>query len=262
MSVIVIKGVSKKFKIPHEKRTTVFEHLVALVKRRLGYEEFWALKDVSFEVEPGEAFGIIGENGSGKTTLLRILARIMRPDTGSVIVNGRVACILELGTGFQTELTAKENVAIYAAIMGMTKRELTARYDAIIDFAELGRFEDMKLKNFSSGMYVRLAFSTAVHTDPDIILLDEVLAVGDESFQEKCQERIHALKAQGKTIVFVSHALPAMRALCDRAMALNKGRILSIGDTDKVIADYLGHLSQREGTLSEIGKKKSEFQGH
>ena len=246
MSVIAVDGVSKRFKIPHEKRTTLFEHIVAPVHRGAGYEEFWALKDISFEVEAGEAFGIIGENGSGKTTLLRILARIMRPDTGSVIVNGRVACILELGTGFQPELTARENVAIYAAIMGMTKGELRARYDEIMDFAELRRFEDMKLKNFSSGMYVRLAFSTAVHTDPDILLLDEVLAVGDEAFQEKCRDRIHALKAEGKTIVFVSHALPAVGALCDRAMALDTGLILSTGDTEKVIAAYLDHVSQEE----------------
>jgi len=250
MNVIAVEGVSKKFKIPHEKRSTVFEHLVALVRKRLGYEEFWVLKDVSFEVESGEAFGIIGENGSGKTTMLRILARIMRPDTGSVMVDGRISCILELGTGFQPELTAKDNVAIYAAIMGMTKGELKARYDAIIDFAELRQFEDMKLKNFSSGMAVRLAFSTAVHTDPDIILLDEVLAVGDEAFQRKCMDKVYALKAQGKTIVFVSHALPAIGALCERAMALDNGRVLSIGDTNKVIADYLDHVSQREGTLS------------
>jgi len=250
MSVITVEDVSKKFKIPHEKRTTIFEHLVALVRKRLSYEEFWALKDVSFKVEPGEAFGIIGENGSGKTTLLRILARIMRPDTGSATVNGRVACILELGTGFQAELTAKENVDIYATIMGMTRGETKARYDAIIDFAELRQFEDMKLKNFSSGMYVRLAFSTAIHTDPDIILLDEVLAVGDEAFQRKCLDKIYALKAQGKTIVFVAHALPAVGALCERAMALDNGRVLSIGDTNKVIADYLDHVSQREGTLS------------
>jgi len=250
MSVIAVESVNKRFKVPHEKRTTVFEHVVALVRRRLGYEEFLALEGVSFEVEPGETFGIIGENGSGKTTLLRILAGIMRPDTGSVTVNGRLACIVELGTGFQPELTAKENVAIYAAIMGMTGGELKERYNTIIDFAELRHFEDMKLKNFSSGMTIRLAFSTAVHTDPDIILLDEVLAVGDEAFQKKCMDRIYALKAQGKTTVFVSHALPAVGALCERAMALNEGRVLSIGDTDKVIADYLDHVSQREGTLS------------
>jgi len=250
MSVIAVEGVSKRFKVPHEKRITLFQNIVALVQRRLTYEEFWALKDISFEVDKREAFGIIGENGSGKTTLLRILARVLRPDAGSVAVDGRVACILELGTGFQPELTAKENVAIYGSIMGMTGRELKRRYDEIIDFAELRHFEDMKLKNFSSGMYVRLAFSTAVHTDPDIVLLDEVLAVGDEAFQKKCLDKVHALKAQGKTIVFVAHALPAVQALCDRAMALNKGRVLSIGDTEKVIADYLDHISQREGTLS------------
>ncbi|MFQ5924708.1 MAG: ABC transporter ATP-binding protein, partial [Dehalococcoidia bacterium] len=166
MSVIAVDGVSKRFRVPHEKRSTIFENIVALVQRRLSYEEFWALKDITFEIDAGEAFGIIGENGSGKTTLLRILARILRPDGGSVAVDGRVACILELGTGFQPELSARENVAIYAAIMGMTGRQLKRRYDEIIDFAELRQFEDMKLKNFSSGMYVRLAFSTAVHTDP------------------------------------------------------------------------------------------------
>jgi len=244
MSTITVDNVSKKFRIPHEKKTTVLQNIAGLIKRQFSYEEFWALKDVSFEVNKGEAFGIIGRNGSGKSTLLKILAKILYPDSGSVSLDGKVASFLQLGVGFQSELTAKENVYIYSSILGLGRKQVKKVYDEIIDFAELKKFENMKLKNFSSGMNVRLAFATAIHTGPDTLLLDEVLAVGDEAFQKKCRERMNQFKTEGKTIVFVSHALNAVKELCQRSMLLNEGRIVTMGDTEKVINDYLAMLQR------------------
>src|SRR3990172_774751 len=201
---IIVQNVSKHFRIPHEKKTTLFEHIKgAITGGSSQYEEFWALKDVSFTVKKGETLGIIGENGSGKSTLLKIIAGVLSPDSGSVKVNGRIAPFLELGVGFQGDLTAEDNARLYGAIMGMTKQEMENKFEEIFEFAELGRFRNMKLKNFSSGMYARLAFATAIYTDPDIILIDEALAVGDEAFQRKCYDKINGFKKDGKTIVTV-----------------------------------------------------------
>lgn len=244
MTAIIVDNISKKFRIPHEKKTTLFQNIVGIIKRQFDYEEFWALKDVSFEIEKGEAFGIIGKNGSGKSTLLKILAKVLYPDTGSVTMNGKTASFLELGIGFQPELTAKENVYIYASILGMSRKQVDKIYDDIFDFAELKRFENMKLKNFSSGMYMRLAFSTAIRAEPDTLLIDEVFAVGDEAFQSKCTAKINEFREQGKTIVFVSHALGLVKSLCQRSLLLNEGRIVSIGDTEEVISDYLAVLDR------------------
>jgi lipopolysaccharide transport system ATP-binding protein len=242
MSAIIVDSISKKFRIPHEKKTTVFQNIVGLIKRQFSYEEFWALKDVSFEVKKGEALGIIGRNGSGKSTLLKILAMVLYPDGGSVALNGKVASFLELGVGFQSELTARENVYIYSSILGLSRKHVDKVYDDIFDFAELKKFENMKLKSFSSGMYLRLAFSTAIHATPDTLLIDEVFAVGDEAFQKKCRDKMNQFKAEGKTIVFVSHALNTVKELCQRAILLNEGRIVTMGDTEKVITDYLAML--------------------
>jgi len=242
MNAVVVDNVSKKFRLPHEKKTTLFQNIVGLVKRQFDYEVFWALRDVSFEIETGETFGIIGRNGSGKTTLLKTLAKVLYPDAGSVRMNGKVACFLELGVGFQPELTAKDNVYLYSSILGMSRREVNQKYDEIFDFAELRKFESMKLKNFSSGMYLRLAFSTAIHAKPDTLLIDEVFAVGDEAFQKKCIDKINEFREQGKTIVFVSHALEDVKRLCQRSLLLDYGRIVSIGNTQKVVDDYLTML--------------------
>ncbi len=242
MSAIIVDNVSKKFRIPHEKKNTVFQNIVGLIRRQFSYEEFWALKNISFEVNKGEAFGIIGRNGSGKSTLLKILAKILYPDSGSVSMNGKVASFLQLGVGFQGELSARENVYIYSSILGLSRKQVDRVYEDIFDFAELKRFENMKLKNFSSGMNVRLAFSTAIHAVPDTLLLDEVLAVGDVAFQKKCRDKMNQFKTEGKTIVFVSHALEAVKELCQRTMLLNEGRIVTMGDTEKVINDYLALL--------------------
>jgi len=242
MSAIIVDNVSKKFRIPHEKKTTVFQNIVGLIKRQFDYEEFWALKDVSFEVNKGEALGIIGRNGSGKSTLLKILARVLYPDSGSVTTDGKVASFLELGVGFQPELTARENVYIYSSVLGLRRKQVDRMYEDIFDFAELKKFENMKLKNFSSGMYLRLAFSTAIHAVPDTLLIDEVFAVGDETFQQKCRDKMNQFKAEDKTIVFVSHALDTVKALCQRTMLLNEGQIVTMGDTEKVINQYLALL--------------------
>ena len=242
MSAVIVDNISKRFRIPHEKKTTLFQNIVGLVKRQFDYEEFWALRNVSFEIEGGETFGIIGRNGSGKTTLLKILAKVLYPDNGSVTVNGEVAPFLELGVGFQPELTAKENVYIYSCILGVSHKVVDRKYDEIFDFAELKKFENMKLKNFSSGMYLRLAFSTAIHANPDTLLIDEVLSVGDEDFQKKCADKINGFREQGKTIVFVSHSLDNVKRLCQRSLLLNEGTIVSMGNTEKVINDYLAML--------------------
>jgi lipopolysaccharide transport system ATP-binding protein len=245
MAAITVDKVTKKFKIPHEKRTTMLKNLLGIIRRRLTYEEFLALGDVSFEVERGESFGIIGRNGSGKSTLLKILARVLYPDSGSVTVKGRVAPFLELGVGFQPELSAQENVYLYASVLGMGSKQVDKKYDEIFEFAELKKFESMKLKNFSSGMYLRLAFSTAVQVDPDVLLIDEVLAVGDESFQKKCAVKIDEFKEQGKTIVLVSHGLESVKKICRRSLLLDHGSVIAVDDTEKVIARYIELLEPK-----------------
>ena len=243
MQAISVNNLSKLFRIPHQRRTTVLQKGIALFNHKKEYEEFWALRDASFEVGRGETFGIIGRNGSGKSTLLKLLARVMYPDRGSLTINGKVASFLELGVGFQPELTAAENVFIYAAILGMSRRETNAVYDDIFEFAELKKFEDMKLKNFSSGMYLRLAFSTAINCKPDIILIDEVLAVGDEAFQRKCFARIRNFQEQGKTIIIVSHALGTVQLLCARTLLLDGGQVITLGPTSQVLEQYRALVS-------------------
>lgn len=245
MSAIIVDNVSKKFRIPHEKKNTILRNIVSLIKRRFDYEEFWALKDVSFQVNKGEALGVIGRNGSGKSTLLKIMANVLYPDSGSVSLNGKVASFLQLGVGFQPELTARENVYIYSSVLGLGHKHVDTIYDEIFEFAELKRFENMRLKNFSSGMNMRLAFSIAIHGNPDTMLVDEVFAVGDEAFKEKCRDKMSQFKAEGRTIVFVSHALNTVRELCERSILLNEGRIAVMGDTEKVINDYLAMVQKK-----------------
>lgn len=244
---IEVKNVSKRFKIPHEKRTTVYDNLFGKITgSSYNYEVFEALKDVSFTVKKGETLGIIGENGSGKSTLLKMLAGVLVPDTGSVKVWGKMAPFLELGVGFQPELTAVENVYLYGAIMGLNRKEMDANLASIFEFAELDRFRNAKLKNFSSGMYARLAFATAISTNPDVLLLDEVLAVGDESFQKKCHDKIDEYRQNKKTIVFVSHSLGTVGELCERSILIDKGVVKSEGYSEKVINDYNTKINNKE----------------
>jgi lipopolysaccharide transport system ATP-binding protein len=236
---ICVHTLSKQYRIPKERKSTTYDHLIGLLHgRNDSYEEFWALQNVSFSVRKGETFGVIGANGSGKSTLLKILAGVLSPDSGTVRVQGKIAPFLELGVGFQPDLTAKENIFLYGSIMGLSRKEIALRYDEILDFAELARFENMKLKNFSSGMTVRLAFATAIQTDPDILLVDEVLAVGDMAFQEKCKDRIERIRREGKTILLVSHSLQMVEEICRQCLLLDHGVIRSFGDTQDVIADY------------------------
>ncbi|MHB8084684.1 MAG: ABC transporter ATP-binding protein [Dehalococcoidia bacterium] len=242
-TAIEVNNISKRFRIPHHKKNTFFQNAIGFIKRQYDYEEFLALKNISFEVGKGEAFGIIGRNGSGKSTLLKILARVLYPDKGSISISGKVAPFLELGVGFQTELSARENVYIYSSILGMTRKQTDRVYQEVFDFAELTRFQDMKLLNFSSGMYLRLAFSTAVHANPDVILIDEVLAVGDEAFQKKCMEKINSFKAEGKTIIFVSHSFNLIKAICSRAVLLENGAAISFGDPETIHNQYLSMVS-------------------
>jgi len=254
MSVIDVKHVEKVFRIPHEKRTTVFEALTGLL-RPTDYENFAALQDVTFSMEEGEMLGIIGENGSGKSTLLKILTGIMRPTSGRVSVNRRMTPFLELGVGFNPEFTAVENIRTYGTIMGLSKREINGKVDEILAFAGLETFRDAKLKNFSSGMQVRLAFSTAIQTDPDILLMDEVLAVGDMEFQQKCFDVFNRYRTEGITILFVSHDLGAVRRFCDKTLLLRQGEQLAFGETGEIIDRYIYGGGKEVAVEKEEGKK-------
>ncbi|VVB56322.1 putative ABC transporter ATP-binding protein [uncultured archaeon] len=256
---IIVQNVSKHFRIPHEKRTKLFEHITGALKGTTStYEEFWAVKDVSFTVKKGETLGIIGENGSGKSTLLKIIAGVLTPDSGSVKVNGKIAPFLELGVGFNPELTAEDNVRLYGAIMGMSKKEMEDKFEEIFEFADLEKFRNMKLKNFSSGMYARLAFATAAATDPDILLIDEVLSVGDLGFQRKCFERIDEFKRSGKTIVFVSHDTGSIKKLCKISVFLEHGEVRFMGTTEKVLYSYNSYMIDKEIREFNKSTKKDE----
>jgi ABC-type polysaccharide/polyol phosphate transport system ATPase subunit len=237
-TAIEVRGVTKTFLLPHEQRTTLKEHFLHPL-RHTTYEHQRALDDVSFEIAAGEFFGIVGPNGSGKSTLLKILAGIYRQDSGVVRVNGLLSPFIELGVGFNPELTARDNVRINGTLLGLTRRQVANRFDEIIAFAELERFVDQKLKNFSSGMQLRLAYSIAIQVDFDILLLDEVLAVGDQAFQEKCFATFATIRDEGKTIVFVSHDLGAVERFCDRALLLRSGQSQYIGSATEAVQRYL-----------------------
>jgi len=234
---ISVVDVAKSFRLPHQQRTTIKEHFLHPLERT-SYEKQQALQGVTFSIEPGEFFGIIGPNGSGKSTLLKILAGIYRQDCGEVRVNGRLSPFIELGVGFNFDLTARDNVRINGTLLGLGRRELNRRFHDIIAFAELERFVDQKLKNFSSGMQARLAYSIAIQVDFDVLLLDEVLAVGDQQFQEKCFETFQEFRRAGKTVVLVTHNLSVIDEMADRALALTSGRMLSIGEPSDVLSAY------------------------
>jgi len=212
----------------------------ALIRRKRGeYEELWALKDVSFAIEPGTTTAIVGENGSGKSTLLKCISKILRPEKGSISIEGRLGALLELGAGFHPELTGRENVYLNGSILGFTRREIARRFDEIVEFADLARFIDMQVKNYSSGMYVRLGFSIATLLEPDVLLVDEILAVGDEAFQRKSRDKFYELRRRGATIVVVSHAIGELRTLADRALFLHGGELKADGPVGEVIDSYL-----------------------
>jgi ABC-type polysaccharide/polyol phosphate transport system ATPase subunit len=235
---IQAEGLKKAFRIPIQRVDSLKERVVHPFAAR-EYRELRALDDVSFEVRQGEFFGIVGRNGSGKSTLLKILASIYRVDAGSIKIAGRLAPFIELGVGFNHDLTARENVVLNGVMMGLTPRETRGRLDAVLEFAELGEFVDLKLKNYSSGMLVRLAFSVMMQADADVLLIDEVLAVGDAAFQQKCTDAFHQMKGAGKTIVLVTHEMEAVEAYCHRAMLIDSGKIQHIGDPAEIGREYL-----------------------
>ncbi len=235
-SAISINSVSKRFRIYHERNQTL---KAAIMRgRRFIHEDFWALDDVSFDIPVGSTYALIGDNGSGKSTLLKCVAEILFPDTGTIARHGRMAALLEIGSGFHPELSGRENVFLNGSILGMSKKEIQSKFDSIVDFSGVERFIDQPVKNYSSGMYVRLGFSVAINVDPDILLVDEVLAVGDTSFQQKCAQKFRDFKAAGKTVVIVSHSMQTLLEMCDTATWLAHGAVQKTGPADRVIADY------------------------
>jgi ABC-2 type transport system ATP-binding protein len=273
-TAIKVENVSKTFKLPHEKSRSIKSAVVNFYRRKRTFEKQQALQDVSFEIKKGEFFGIVGRNGSGKSTLLKLLAGIYEPDKGNIQVNGKLTPFIELGVGFNPELTGRENVYLNGALLGFNRREMGAMYDDIVAFAELKRFMDQKLKNYSSGMQVRLAFSIAIRARSDILLIDEVLAVGDVSFQQKCYNYFDRLKEEKKTIVLVSHDMGAIKQFCDRALFINEGRVQQIGKPEEGAQAYerMNYSEtpdetpsqQKEAvsimTINQAGSRKDKFE--
>ncbi|MFO0955417.1 MAG: ABC transporter ATP-binding protein [Candidatus Saccharibacteria bacterium] len=256
---VEIKGLSKAYMIGHEQEAmagtmtfrdsltnTLKKPLELITGHQLKKEKFWALKDVNLEIEQGDVVGIIGRNGSGKSTLLKVLSRIVEPTKGEVIMRGRVASLLEVGTGFHPELTGRENVYFNGAILGMSRKEIQSKFDEIVAFSEVEKFLDTPVKFYSSGMYVRLAFAVAAHLDPDILIVDEVLAVGDAAFQKKCLGKMKDVAGQGRTVLFVSHNLPSVKQLCNKGILLKGGSIIASGTIDTIAKQYLETTSDGE----------------
>jgi len=274
-TIIQVENLSKKYILGHQQegsssykslRETIANGVGSLFKgrskTRAAQEEFWALKDVSFEIKQGDRVGIIGRNGAGKSTLLKVLSRITEPTNGSIRIKGRVASLLEVGTGFHPELTGRENIFLNGAILGMSKVEITRKFDEIVAFAEVEKFLDTPVKRYSSGMYVRLAFAVAAHLEPEILIVDEVLAVGDAQFQQKCLGKMEDVGREGRTVIFVSHNIGTITQLCTKAIYLKQGQIVSAGSTNEIVSNYLlsdgsqsAHVTLHPKT--ESSKKKS-----
>jgi len=239
-----VDHVSKSFRMYHERNQTIKS---AIMRGRTSvHDDFWALKDITFDVPVGSTFGLIGSNGSGKSTLLKCLANIYFPNKGSITHFGRIAAMLEVGSGFHSELSGRENVFLNGSILGMSKKEITRKFDEIVDFSGVEQFIDQPVKNYSSGMYVRLGFAIAINVDPDILVVDEVLAVGDAEFQEKCFRKFADFRAAGKTVILVSHSMESIRAMCDHAAWLEKGDLRAVGTADTTIEAYISSLRSDE----------------
>ncbi|MDR6971586.1 ABC transporter ATP-binding protein [Leifsonia shinshuensis] len=235
---VSVEHVSKKFRLYHERNQSIKS---AIMRGRISlHEDFQALKDVSFDVPAGSTFGLIGSNGSGKSTLLKCLAKIYYPEQGRITMNGRMAALLEVGSGFHQELSGRENVFLNGSILGMSRKEITRKFDEIVEFSGVSEFIDQPVKNYSTGMYVRLGFAIAINVDPDILVVDEVLAVGDAEFQEKCRQKFAEFKAVGKTVILVSHSMDQVQDMCDSVAWLNHGELLAVGDAESTVEAYLG----------------------
>jgi ABC-type polysaccharide/polyol phosphate transport system ATPase subunit len=240
--VVLFEDVSVEYRVPHERVRTLKEYAIRRLKGRIQYQKFLALKEASFRVQQGEIFGLIGSNGAGKSTALKLVARVLRPSHGRVRVRGRVAPLLAMGAGFHPELTGRENVFLNATLLGFTRREIEKRFNAIVDFAELWDFIDAPLRTYSSGMITRLGFAVASDQMPDLLIIDEVLAVGDASFQEKSLNRILSFQEKGATTLFVSHSMAQVRSMCHRVLWLDHGVVRFIGNTKEGVDMYLEHV--------------------
>ncbi|MDQ2915094.1 MAG: ABC transporter ATP-binding protein [Chloroflexota bacterium] len=237
---IDVQGVSVRYRVPHERITSFKEYAIRRLQRRIVFEDFWALKGINLNVGPGEAIAIIGRNGAGKSTLLRVIARVLKPTTGRVIVRGSVAPLLEVGAGFHPELTGRENVFLNGTLLGHTRRDIEERFSQIVAFAELGEFIDSPLRTYSSGMATRLGFAVATAWEPDVLLVDELLAVGDEAFQRRCVERIETFRSASVTLLLVSHDLTMITRTCEQAIWLDRGIVGASGPAAEVVDAYRG----------------------
>ena len=255
-NAIEVKNVKKKFKVYFDKGSQLKERI--LFRNRNRYEERWVLDDVSFEVKQGEAIGLIGHNGCGKSTTLKLLTRIMYPDSGSIELKGRVSSLIELGAGFHPDMSGRENIYTNASIFVLTKKEIDERLDDIIEFSEMEPFLDNPVRTYSSGMYMRLAFSVAINVNADILLIDEILAVGDVNFQAKCFNKLREIKAQGTTIVIVSHSMGQIEQICDRSIWIHEGKIKAEGNPREIDKDYLDFMGQKRQEIAEQSQKKDE----
>jgi ABC-type polysaccharide/polyol phosphate transport system ATPase subunit len=257
MTLVRFDHISKQFTLHHDRPRSFQELFLNFAdrERRPRREKYWALQDVSFEVESGEVFGIVGANGVGKSTALKLMSRIIEPTSGTLEINGRVGALLELGAGFHPDLTGRENIYLNASILGFSRTRTGEIYDDIVGFSEMERFIDVPVKHYSSGMYMRLGFSIAVHLEPDILLVDEVLAVGDQAFQSRCLDRINEMKRQGVTIVLVTHAMDMVRNMCTRALWLDEGQVQAIGSVDYVLEQYTDHVhAEDQKALDQVGE--------
>lgn len=244
--VVQLENISVRYRVPHERYTTLKEHTIRWLQRRVQYDDFFALREVSLSVRRGQVVGIIGRNGAGKSTLLKVIGRVLRPTRGRVLIRGRVAPLLEFGAGFHPELTGRENIFLNGAIMGFSRAEMQAKFDRIVDFAELREFIDAPLRTYSSGMLARLGFAVATDVEPDVLIVDEVLSVGDAAFQQKSAERMQSFRANGTTILLVSHNLALVEAMCDRAIWLDRGRIVAEGTASSIVRQYRGDDASAE----------------
>lgn len=239
---IALQDISVRYRLPKERIRSVKEFVIKSFRGRIEYEEFWALKNITFQVPPGEMLGIIGRNGAGKSTLLKLIARVMKPISGTIRVPGKVAPMIELGGGFDHELSGRENVYLFGSILGINRREMDKKFDAIVEFSELEDFMEAPLRAYSSGMIMRLGFAVVIAVDPEIMILDEILAVGDTAFQEKCHAHIAKFRQGGGTILFVSHSLDQILQFCDQALWLEHGEIRGWGNTAEVVHQYSNFL--------------------